>query len=102
MDNDLVCCTNIGKQVFPNTFTRLMKRKIEELELPSIRFHDLRHTSASLMLSIGIHPKVVSERLGHRSVTITLDTYSHLLKNTQSDAAVGLSNLLSKKKYLIH
>ncbi|WP_256022619.1 hypothetical protein [Paenibacillus kribbensis] len=55
VDNDLVCCTNIGKQVFPNTITRLMKRKIEELELPSIRFHDLRHTSVSLMLSIGIH-----------------------------------------------
>ncbi|MGW8959653.1 tyrosine-type recombinase/integrase [Paenibacillus sp. NPDC055715] len=98
VDNDLICCTNIGKQVFPNTITRLMKRKIEELELPSIRFHDLRHTSASLMLSIGIHPKVVSERLGHRSVTITLDTYSHLLKNMQSDAVVGLSNLLSKKE----
>ncbi|NMP11549.1 site-specific integrase [Paenibacillus polymyxa] len=97
-DNDLVCCTDIGKRVFPNTITRLMKKKIKELELPYIRFHDLRHTSASLMLSIGIHPKVVSERLGHHSVTITLDTYSHLLKNMQSDAAVGLSNLLSKKE----
>ncbi|WP_342415164.1 hypothetical protein NST83_18050 [Paenibacillus sp. FSL R10-2782] len=68
VDNDLVCCINIGKQVFPNTITRLMKRK------------------------------VVSERLGHRSVTITLDTYSHLLKKMQSDAAVRLSNLLSKKE----
>lgn len=98
VDSDLVCCTNIGKRVFPNTITRLMKKKIKELELPYIRFHDLRHTSASLMLSIGVHPKVVSERLGHSSVTITLDTYSHLLKNMQSDAAVGLSNLLSKKE----
>ena len=96
VDNDLVCCTNIGKPIFPNTLTRLMKRKIEELNLPYIRFHDLRHTSASLMLSIGIHPKVVSERLGHSSVVITLDIYSHLLKNMQSDAAEGLTNLLNR------
>ncbi|WP_043890864.1 tyrosine-type recombinase/integrase [Paenibacillus sp. Aloe-11] len=98
IDNDLVCCTNIGKPVFPDTLTKMMRRKIKELELPHIRFHDLRHTSASLMLSIGVHPKVVSERLGHSSVVITLDTYSHLLMNMQSDATQGLSSLLSKKE----
>lgn len=95
VDNDLVCCTEIGKPIFHNTLTRIMSKRIKILRLPYIRFHDLRHTSASLMLSIGIHPKVVSERLGHSSVVITLDTYSHLLKNMQSDAAVGLSNLLN-------
>lgn len=98
VDNDLVCCTNIGKPVFPDTLTKMMRRKIKELELPPIRFHDLRHTSASLMLSIGVHPKVVSERLGHSSVVITLDTYSHLLMNMQSDATEGLSKLLSNKE----
>lgn len=98
VDNDLVCCTNIGKPVFPDTLTKMMRRKIKELELPPIRFHDLRHTSATLMLSIGIHPKVVSERLGHHSVVITLDTYSHLLMNMQSDATEGLSKLLSNKE----
>ncbi|MFS0857362.1 tyrosine-type recombinase/integrase [Paenibacillus taichungensis] len=95
IDNGLLCCTNIGKPVFPDTLTKMMRRKIKELELPPIRFHDLRHTSASLMLMLGVHPKVVSERLGHSSVTITLDTYSHLLKNMQSDAADHLSNLLT-------
>ncbi|MBE7897217.1 site-specific integrase [Paenibacillus polymyxa] len=98
VDNDLVCCTNIGKPVFPDTLTKMMRRKIKELELPPIRFHDLRHTSATLMLSIGVHPKVVSERLGHSSVVITLDTYSHLLMNMQSDATEGLSKLLSNKE----
>lgn len=97
-DNDLVCCTSIGRPVLSANIFKAMKKKIKLLELPYIRFHDLRHTSASLMLAIGIHPKVVSERLGHSSVTLTLDTYSHLLKNMQSDAAVELSNLLSKKE----
>ncbi|MEK4433019.1 tyrosine-type recombinase/integrase [Paenibacillus sp. FSL M7-0802] len=97
-DNDLVCCTEIGRPLLSANLFKKMKKKIGELGLPYIRFHDLRHTSASLMLSIGIHPKVVSERLGHSSVVLTLDTYSHLLKNIQSDAADGLSNLLNKDK----
>jgi integrase len=94
---DLVCCTNIGKPVFPDTLTHLMRLKIKSLGLSPIRFHDLRHTSASLMLSLGYHPKVVSEILGHASVTITLDTYSHLLKNMQEEATQGLSKLLSEE-----
>ncbi|KAF6626983.1 tyrosine-type recombinase/integrase [Paenibacillus sp. EKM208P] len=98
IDNDLVCCTDIGNPISPTNIFKIMKKKIGKLGLPYIRFHDLRHTSASLMLSIGIHPKVVSERLGHSSVVLTLDTYSHLLKSIQSDAAIGLSNLLSKKE----
>lgn len=52
-----------------------------------MRFHDLRHTHASLMLARGIHPKVVSERLGHSSVGLTLDTYSHVVPNLQEEAA---------------
>ncbi|MEK4008372.1 tyrosine-type recombinase/integrase [Paenibacillus sp. FSL H3-0333] len=95
IDNDLVCCTNIGKPVFPDTLTHLMRAKIKTLGLPKIRFHDLRHTAASLLLALGYHPKVVSEILGHASVTITLDTYSHLLKNMQAEATQGLSQLLT-------
>ncbi len=52
-----------------------------------MRLHDLRHTHATLMLSQGVHPKVVSERLGHSSVAITLDTYSHVLPGIQAAAA---------------
>lgn len=50
---------------------------------PHIRFHDLRHTHATLLLKAGIHPKIVQERLGHSSINVTLDTYSHVLPNLQ-------------------
>jgi len=62
-----------------------------------VRLHDLRHTHATLMLKEGVHPKVVSERLGHASVVITLDTYSHVLPGLQEEAALkfeqGLRNV---------
>jgi integrase len=59
-----------------------------------VRFHDLRHTSATLLLSANIHPKVVSERLGHASIHITLDTYSHVVPNLQDEAAEALDRAL--------
>jgi len=63
--------------------------------LPHVRFHDLRHTHASLLLAQDVHPKVVSERLGHSNIAITLDTYSHVLPNVQQVAAQKLDSLLS-------
>jgi integrase len=60
-----------------------------------VRWHDLRHAHATLMLSAGIHPKVVSERLGHASVGITLDTYSHVLPGLQAAAAEALDAVLA-------
>ena len=61
--------------------------------LPHVRFRDLRHAHATLMLLQGVHPKVVSERLGHASVGITLDTYSHVLPSMQSDAVRAFDDL---------
>ena len=63
--------------------------------LPRVRFHDLRHTHASLLLALGVHPKVVSERLGHATVGITLDTYSHVLPTLQEEAARHLDAWLT-------
>jgi integrase len=69
----------------------------EAATLPRIRLHDLRHTHASLALQAGVHVKVVSERLGHATVSMTLDTYSHVIPAMHEDAAslvaalVGLS-----------
>ena len=60
-----------------------------------MRFHDLRHTAATLMLKAGVHPKVVSERLGHATIAITLDTYSHVLPDIQRDAAEAMDRLLT-------
>ena len=60
-----------------------------------LRFHDLRHAHASLLLQQGVHPKIVSERLGHSGVGITLDTYSHALPGLQAEAAARLGDLLA-------
>ena len=73
------------------TFKPLLKRA----ELPDIRFHDLRHTSATLLLSAGVHPKVVQERLGHSQISVTLDTYSHVLPTLQREAAGKLDGILA-------
>ncbi|MEI6805519.1 MAG: site-specific integrase [Myxococcaceae bacterium] len=63
--------------------------------LPIIRFHDFRHTAATLLLSQGVHPKVVQERLGHAQISITLDTYSHVLPSMQKEAAEKLDMIFS-------
>lgn len=63
-------------------------------KLPRIRFHDLRHTHATLALAAGVHPKVVSERLGHASITITLDTYSHAIPAMPETAAALVASLV--------
>jgi integrase len=68
---------------------------LKKAELPHIRFHDLRHSSATLALSQGIHPKVVAEMLGHSRISLTLDVYSHSLPNLQAEAADKISALLS-------
>jgi integrase len=63
--------------------------------LPEIRFHDLRHTAATLLLAEGVHPKIVQERLGHSQISVTLDTYSHVLPTMQREAAGKLNRLLA-------
>jgi integrase len=68
---------------------------LERLGLPIIRFHDLRHTAATLLLGQGVHPKIVSEMLGHSTIAITLDLYSHVTPTMQRDAARAMNSLLS-------
>jgi integrase len=70
---------------------------LEAAGLPRIRFHDLRHTSATLLLAQGAHPKVVQERLGHRQIGLTLDTSSHVLPGLQKEAAAKLDGLFRKQ-----
>ena len=71
----------------PETVTRYFRQAVKKLMLPQIRLHDLRHTHATLALQAGIHPKVVSDRLGHANISITLDTYSHATPAMQEEAA---------------
>ena len=93
-DSGLVFTRADGSPVHPHSVSQGFDRRIKRLGLPRIRFHDLRHTSATLALSAGIHPKVVSERLGHASVTITLDTYSHVVPSLQEEAAAKIGALV--------
>jgi integrase len=75
--------------------THRFKPLVKRAGLPNIRFHDLRHTCATLLLSKNVNPKVVSEMLGHSSIAITLDTYSHVLPDMQDSAAKAIEEVLS-------
>jgi integrase len=86
-DNDLVCPRLDGGPWAPDSLSTAFAGLIRRSDLPRVRFHDLRHSHATQLLRHGIHPKVVSERLGHSKVGITLDTYSHVLPGMQEEAA---------------
>ena len=86
-DEGLLFSNVDGTVWWPNLFTTAFSRLLPRAGIGHCRFHDLRHTHASQMLREGIHPKVVSERPGHSTIAITLDTYSHLLPGIQEEAA---------------
>ena len=82
--------------MLPGTLTENFKDLTRQLEMPPLNFHGLRHAFATLALQAGMNPKVASEALGHSSVTITLDTYSHVLPNMQDELAIAVENLLKR------
>src|ERR671921_2559873 len=95
-DNGLVFCTHGGKPLdFHNLRVASFKPLLRKAELPDIRFHDLRHTCATLLLSRGHHPKLVQELLGHASVAMTLDRYSHVLPGMGDQTAAAMEAALS-------
>lgn len=93
---DLVFASEIGTPLLHgNLLRRHFKPIRDKAGLPKIRLYDLRHTTATLLLSAGENPKVVSERLGHASIVLTLDTYSHVLPTMQKDATDKIEKLMS-------
>jgi integrase len=95
-DADLVFPTGYGTPHDPrNIARRVLPRLLARANLPRMRLYDLRHSSATLLLAAGINAKVVSERLGHSTVRLTLDTYSHVLPSMQEEAATILGALLA-------
>jgi integrase len=93
-DNDLVFCRVDGNPMHPDLFSQQFDRMVARSGLPRIRLHDLRHTYATISLKAGVHPKVVSERLGHATVAFTLDRYSHAVPGMQEDAAEKVAELI--------
>lgn len=93
-DNGLVFCLPDGRPLDPPGLTRRFRRLADGLGFTTLRFHDLRHTHASMLLAQGVHPKVVQDRLGHESIQQTIDTYSHLFPDLQREAAAQVDQWL--------
>ena len=85
-EHDLIFCNSNGGYYNLSRLFIQFKRLLKEASLPDMRFHDLRHSAATILLSMGIHPKVVQELLGHSNVSITLNVYSHVLPGLQQEA----------------
>lgn len=96
-DHDLVVANWTGTMVLPTDINYDFKLACDFAGVPQIRFHDLRHTHATLLLQLGENPKVVSERLGHADVNITLNTYSHVLPTMQKDLAQNFDIAMKNK-----
>jgi integrase len=97
-DRDLVFANPFGAHIHPNTLARDFARLTRAANLPRIQFHDLRHTSATLLLAEGVHPKIVQERLGHSDIAMTLNRYSHVMPHMQHVAVEALESALGCQK----
>jgi len=87
----LVCCREDGEPKQPRSLTHEFAHVLANIkDLPRVRFHDLRHSHATQLLASGVHPKIAQERLGHSTITTTMDLYSHVTDTMQSDAAAKL------------
>jgi integrase len=94
-DDAMIFATGVGTPVNPeNLVNRSFKPLLKRARLPEIRFHDLRHTCATLLLGRGVHPKFVQELLGHATIAMTLDTYSHYLPSMGDQAAGAMGEAL--------
>ncbi|MFC2067901.1 site-specific integrase [Chloroflexota bacterium] len=95
-------CTSLSKNqgdsfTYPSFSSSKWIKLVRRCGLPGIRFHDARHTHATIMLKHGVHPKIVQERLGHGSIQITLDTYSHVAPGLQQAAANKFDDIVLPK-----
>jgi len=97
-DNDFVFCKEDGTALNPKDFTKRFQRLLKAAGVPIVRLHDMRHLHATLLLQRSIPAKLVQERLGHRSVKMTLDLYSHVTLEMKEMAAESLNGFLSKEK----
>lgn len=95
-DNNLVCCKENGEFLNPKNFSRDFHNLVVNSKIKNIRFHDLRHTHASLLVKLGVHPKEISTRLGHSDISITMNLYSHIYEETDQETANVFEKLVNQ------
>ncbi len=99
VENDLVFRTSVGTPLHPdNNIFVPFKELLNEAKLPNVRFHDLRHSAATLLLGEGVHPKIVQEILGHSNINITLNVYSHVLPGMQQGAMDKMNSVFEDEE----
>lgn len=96
-EREWLFCNENGKHFYPTTPTLWWGRFTQRAEVRHIRLHDLRHTSATLLIAQNIHAKIISERLGHSRINTTMDVYGHALRSADRKAADSMDNLFAKK-----
>lgn len=101
-DKNLVFAQETGGYILPSAVNGLFGRFIKQAGMPHIRFHDLRHTHATILLGMGVNPKIVSERLGHSSVQMTLDTYSHVMPSMKKDLSEQFSKVMKRGQIVVN
>jgi len=97
-ETDLVFCTPLGRPLDASNVTHAFQKHLARAGLPRQRFHDFRHACASLLLAQGVNPRVVMDILGHSQITLTLNTYSHVLPSLTREAASRMDALLAAPK----
>lgn len=93
-EGSLVCSKADGSPINPNTLTSGFASLVRRTKIPTVTFHGLRHTHATQLFKEGVHPKIVQERLGHSTIAVTLDLYSHVMPGMQEDAAMKVDRAL--------
>lgn len=94
-DDDLVFATEAGTPIDAGNFlSRTHYPLLVEAKLPRVRFHDLRHTAATLLLEEGVHPRAVAERLGHATPALVMNTYGHVTERMQKEATAAMERVL--------
>ena len=95
-EQGLVFCTRVGEPLHPKVASNLFRNAVLRHEMPYLSVHGLRHTWATLALQAGVHPKIVQERLGHSTIAITLDIYSHVNPAMDAEAANTVAALIRR------
>jgi integrase len=93
---DFVFTTSLGTPLDGPTVTHRFQKALGHAKLPHIRFHDLRHTCATLLLAQGVHPRLVMEILGHSQIAVTMNTYSHVIPAVKQKTADQMDNILNR------